>query len=178
MHRLKALMVATVIALFGSMTANAAVNQMRLTYADGHTLLIDLATQSSQLPKITFTPTALTIHVPSKVEGQPETTFECSVENLGAEMPIEFLEEQTGLADVKAGNDNLVITPIDANTLLVKGADVLTPADVKVYDMAGHSVAADITATADGEITVSIAPLSTGVYLINASRTTLKVTKR
>lgn len=177
MHKIKTLVAAFVIAISSCLTAHAITTQLRISFKDGRTLVIDLtATDDEVLPKMTFTPRTVIFEIPPVSADEKPTTYVCEVEDLQAMKPIEVSTEMSSINDIFAA-DNVVITPVSNNEVRISGTDVADADAVRVYDMNGRMMRAEVVADGDA-LKLSLADLPSGVYIVNISSTSLKVTKR
>lgn len=178
MRLLKPILTAALMTFIGIFSASAVTDQLRLTFADGHSVVIALRDVGNEHTKMFTTPEGITFSVPSEKEGEAPTTYTFDVSELQAVTSIEGeSSEQSKIGEIADATDNVTITPIAANTLLIAGSEIKSAADIRVYDLNGRRVMADISGTGN-EYILSIAPLQAGIYLINVGKTTIKVTKR
>lgn len=192
MKTFRALCLALTLISSGTMLADLITKSLRITLRDGRTLVLDLSEGQKDgeaepvLPVMSFTPTTMKIDLPARTDPEnPEVkvepvsyTFE--VEDLKGMAPIgtEQVEDMSGIATTLAPKDDIVIALTGRDEVTVSGREGIEPTDVRLYDMAGTAVAADVTAAGEGRLTLSLASLPAGVYIVKIKSATLKVTKR
>lgn len=130
---------------------------------------------------MTFTPTTVQVVLPPKETSEPGVTtppavYTFEVEELQSMEPIEA--GTSAINDIIASENAIVITPLGGDLVRVTGKDSLTPDSVKVYDMAGREHKVEIVSDGDSSLTLSLAQLQTGIYIVNISSHSLKITKR
>ena len=186
MIKLKPLIIATALSLCACLQASAKTTQLTIKLKDGRSVVLDLTASGSgdqkQLPVMTFTPTALKVVLPPKETAEPgvvttpaEYTFE--VEELKAMEPIEA-GTTTAIEDILASDNAILIAPLGGDLVRVTGSEVIKADDVRVFDISGRQCDVEIAAESAGALTISLAPLQTGVYIVNISSYSLKITKR
>ncbi|MDE6371033.1 MAG: T9SS type A sorting domain-containing protein [Duncaniella sp.] len=192
MKTIRALCLALTLITSGTMLADLITKSLRITLRDGRTLVLDLSAGQKEgeaeavLPMMTFTPTAMKIELPARTDPENPTvtvepvsyTFE--VEDLKGMAPIgtEQVEDMSGIAATLAPQDDIVISLAGRDEVVISGREGIEPTDVRLYDMGGTSLAADVTAAGEGRLTLSLASLPAGVYIVKIQSATLKVTKR
>jgi len=185
MIHIKTLIVAAVIALSSCLAASAKTTQLTFRLKDGRTVVLDLTAtgtgENKKMPVMTFTPTAVQITLPPKEATEPgETTtpavYTFEVEDLQAMDPIEA--GTTAINDIIAEGNSIVIAPLGGDLVRITGDKSVNAEAVKVYDMAGREQNVEVTADNDSSLTVSLAQLRAGVYIVNISSHSLKITKR
>lgn len=131
---------------------------------------------------MTFTPTTVKVVLPPKESSEPgvstpQSVYTFEVEDLKYMEPIEA-GTTTAINDILASENAIVITPIGGDLVRVTGKESLTHENVKVYDMAGREQNIEVTADSETSLTISLARLQSGAYIVNISSHSLKITKR
>lgn len=163
--------------LFGTLSVSAQIDQLRISFDDGHTVMIDLRDVGGVFTKMFPTPLGVTFEVPSDKMGEDPIIYKFDLDDLHSMTSVEIGSSvQSEIAAAAVATDNIVFTPIGANILRITGSDIRSAADIRVYDMAGRRVVAEVSGDGSGYI-LSIDPLRPGIYLINVGNTTVKVSK-
>lgn len=186
MIKLKPLIIAAALSMCACLPASARTTQLTIKLKDGRSVVLDLTASGSgdekQLPVMTFTPTTLKVVLPPKETSEPGSvttpavyTFE--VEELQAMEPIEA-GTTTAIDDILASDNAILIAPIGGDLVRVTGSEAIKAADVRVFDISGRQCDVEIVDENAGALTISLAPLQAGVYVVNISSYSLKITKR
>ena len=186
MIKLKPLIIAAALSMCACLPASAKTTQLTIKLRDGRSVVLDLTASGSgderQLPVMTFTPTSLKVVLPPKETSDPGVvttpavyTFE--VEELHAMEPIEA-GTTTAIDEILASDNAIVIAPLGGDLVRVTGSEAIKADDVRVFDLSGRQCDVEIADESVGAFTISLAPLQTGVYIVNISSYSLKITKR
>lgn len=185
MIHIRPLIVAAVVALGSCLSASAKTTQLTIRLKDGRSIVLDLTASGSgenkRMPVMTFTPTTVKVTLPPKDTAEPSVTptpavYTFDVEDLQSMEPIEA--GTSAITDILASDNAIAIAPLGGDLVRVNGNGQLSPEAVKVYDMAGREHSVDITADGGNSLTLSLAQLQPGVYIVNISSYSLKITKR
>ncbi len=170
--------------------ANLITKSLRITLRDGRTLLLDLDEGQKDgetvLPVMSFTPTTVKIELPPRTDPEnPSVTIEpvsytFEVEDLKGMAPIgtEQKEDMSGIAATVAGQADIVLSLAARDEVVISGREDIDASDVALYNMAGTRLNAEVTAAGQGRLSLSLAGLPAGVYIVKIQSATLKVTKR
>ncbi len=107
----------------------------------------------------------------------PPSVYTFEVEDLQDMAPIET-NSTSAIADIIASGNAIVIAPLGGDLVKVTGSESLKSSDVRVFDLNGRQCGADVTDESVGSITLSLASLQPGIYIVNISSHSLKITKR
>lgn len=185
MKTFRKLSVAVAALLCFGLTAEAEVNQLRISLKDGHTITVDLTEVTRTVdgqtvtlyPTMKFSPEATSVQfvVPAKSETEVPVIHTLEIEDLQGMAPIETVT--SAIDGVVAPEDGIVIKAMGGNELLVTGPDALSAGAVRVYDLSGRSVGVGITENAQG-LMLSLESLNAGVYIVNVESVTIKIVKK
>ncbi len=182
MYSIRHLFGVVFIVLCCSLTATSKTTQLRISFHDGRSLLIDLTPVKvtgpngeliKRMPIMTFSPTTVSFVLPSATETPTIHTIE--VEDLSSMEPIETVT--SGLQEAVMNIDNVILSPLGADMLRISGKDVVSASDVKVYDMSGHLMDTEVNECSDG-LTLSLSSLQKGIYVIKVFNTAIKFIKK
>lgn len=183
MHSIKYLFIASALTL-GSMwlPANAKTTQLTIALKDGKTVVLDLTAggtdDARQLPVMTFTPTSVKVVLPPKPSTEPGgepvsgSTYEFEVSDLAS---METSDDASSINDISAPSADLNITYRGGDLILISGN--VNIADIMVYDITGKRQNIEIGSEADG-VTVSLASLNNGIYILHTGVTSIKIAKK
>lgn len=180
MNTIRSILASILLVLLVTPTAGAATvassKQINVKLNDGRTVVIRL--EQRMTATMTVTPDALSFIVVSSADPTYHASYEISLADVSDTHTVTEADETTAIDGISATSAaNVVITPIDAETVVISGSDVSSGADIRVFDPAGHAVNAVVTPS-DRGFTLSLSTLTPGVYIINASGSTLKFLKR
>ena len=184
MIHIKTVIVAAVIALGSCLGASAKTTQLTFKLSGGRTIVVDLTAtgtgENKQLPLMTFTPSTVQIVLPPKEATEPGETTVPAVYTFEIEDLYHASVETgtTAINDIIAEGNSIVIAPLGGDLVRITGDKSVNAEAVKVYDMAGREQIVEVTADNDSSLTVSLAQLRAGVYIVNISSHSLKITKR
>lgn len=185
MKKIRKLSVAMAAFLCFGLSAEAEINQLRISLKDGRTITVDLTEVTRTVggetvtlyPTMKFSPEATSVQfvVPSKSETEAPVIHTLEVEDLQGMAPIETVT--SAIAGVVAPESDIVIKALGGNELLVTCPEALSAGSVRVYDLGGRSVVVGITESAGG-LMLSLESLSAGVYIVNVESVTIKIVKK
>ena len=186
MIKFKPLIIAAALSVCTCLPASAKTTQLTIKFKDGRSAVLDLTASDNGdeklLPVMTFTPTALKVKLQPKETGEPGVTappsvYTFEVEDLQDMVPIET-NSTSAIADIIASGNAIVIAPLGGDLVNVTVSESLKSSDVRVFDLNGRQSGADVTDESVGSITLSLASLQPGIYIVNISSHSLKITKR
>lgn len=188
--KIRALFLVAALAVASTSMAEMITKSLCIKLRNGQTLTLDLSRGEKDgqavLPLMTFTPTTMKIDLPPRVDPEkPQETiapasYTFEVEELKSMEPIGTVQEyKSGIRSVAAESSDIALAFTGTDQVTLTGsADKLDASSVELFDMAGRSFPADVTVEAPGRLTLSLAKLEPGVYVIKVQKITLKVTKR
>lgn len=185
MIHIKPLIVAAAIAFGSCLQASAKTTQLTIRLKDGRSIVLDLTAtgndENKQMPVMTFTPTTVQVVLPAKESSEPDVTaipavYTFEIKDLQSMEPIEA--GTSAITDILSTDNSLIIAPIGGDLVRVTGNSSLKAEAIKVYDIAGREHSVDIISDGSTSLTLSLAQLQPGVYIVNISSHSLKITKR
>ncbi len=164
---------------------NAKTTQLTIALKDGSTVILDLTAGGNeddrQLPVMYLTPTSVKVTLPPKTATEPggaataAKTYEFEVENLSSMETVD--PQSSSINSIERASGDLEVTYRGGNLIHLSGKAEITPNNVKVYDITGKLQEVEITEDGDG-VTISLANLPTGVYVLNSGLTSIKIAKK
>lgn len=185
MIKIRLLVLVAIVLIGGCLTASAKTTQLTLKLKDGRSIVLDLSAsgegENKKLPVMTFTPTTMKVELPPKEATEPgeivaPTVYTFEVEDLQAMEPIET--DASGIMEIITKEKAIAITPMGGDMVKVTSSKPITGDDVRIYDMAGRGQMVDVVSQGEYELTISLSQLVGGVYIIQVSNYSIKVTKR
>ncbi|MCM1522018.1 MAG: T9SS type A sorting domain-containing protein [Muribaculaceae bacterium] len=179
MRIIRTLIIGASVAMAGLSSTAAVTMHLRIHMTGGSTALINVGEKTfstdqaiknpegEECPEVVFEGSKLIVTVP-KTDSEPSTyTYEANdVESFDI---VKY--------DQTVGIDGVVVKNAGAITAIGGGVFAVAGTEARVYDLNGRQMPVEATAT-DAGLTVSLASLQPGVYVIATESATLKVTKQ
>lgn len=169
---IKRILTTAIIAVASLGCYAASPNHICLTFIDGSTAYLDMRADISEQNGTVFALSGNTLKIKVSSSSTAEESYAYEVEQL---RNISFVElESSGIANI--ANENAPVILLQGDGLItVKGVTSIN--SVNVYDIAGRMMSVEKT-TDGASVSVSLASLPTGVYIVSCSGSTLKVSKK
>ncbi len=171
MHTLKPLFVGVVMALCGSLHAET-LTYLTLYFNQGATAYVNVTGATPEAEGKAFMkigPETLTVTVPKSDNQEDTYTYEATDLNY-----FTFEEHDFSSLDEVTATSKARITTVGGGEIVVSGEGC---AETGVYDLNGHRLSVPMV-KGDASLTLSLADLPAGVYIISCPTAQLKITKK